>query len=66
MIFVLILVLGPLQCQPTLNREALRTKLLDAQNVMQFDQIEFDRLWNLGMSQRKFKLIWTIINLYLS
>ena len=50
MIFILILIVGVLQSQSVTNREALREKLLDAQNLMQFDQDEFDRLWNLGMS----------------
>ena len=44
-----------LKCEPTSNRGALRTKLLDAQNFMQFDQAEFDRLWNLGMSMGNLK-----------
>ena len=50
MILILILIVGVLQSQSVTNREALREKLLDAQNLMQFDQDEFDRLWNLGMS----------------
>ena len=50
MLNFLILIVGVLECQATSNREVLRTKLLDAQNVMRFDQVEFDRLWNLGMS----------------
>ena len=55
MLYFLILIVGVLECQPTINREALRTKLLDAQNVMRFDQVEFDRLWNLGMSNGNLK-----------
>ena len=57
MFFIFISIIAVLQCVPTTNREALRAKLLDAQNVMQFDQTEFDRLWNLGMTNGNFK-IW--------
>ena len=57
MFFIFISIVGVLQCVPTTNREALRAKLLDAQNVMQFDQTEFYRLWNLGMTNGNFK-IW--------
>ena len=53
MFFVFIFVISVLKCQPTTNREALRTKLLDAQNLMQFNQTEFDRLWDLVMSYGK-------------
>ena len=53
MFFIFIFVISVLKCQPTTNREALRTKLLDAQNLMQFNQTEFDRLWNLAMSYGK-------------
>ena len=58
MIFVFLLVFGLLQCQANINREALRAKLLDAQNAMQFDQLEFDRLWNLGMSNGEFAVFF--------
>ena len=57
MFSIFISIIGVLQCVPTTNREALRTKLLDAQNVMKFDQTEFDRLWNLGMTNGNFE-IW--------
>ena len=50
MFFIFIFIIGVLKCQSTINREALRTKLLDAQNLMQFDQVEFDRLWDFAMS----------------
>ena len=49
-ISILILVVTVLESRFIDNREALRAKLLDAQNVMRFDQTEFDRLWNLAMS----------------
>ena len=55
MFYIFILIVGILKCEPTINRGALRTKLLDAQNFMQFDQAEFDRLWNLGMSNGNLK-----------
>ena len=58
MFFIFISMIGVLQCVPTTNREALRTKLLNVQNFMQFDQTEFNRLWNLGMSNGSFKIIW--------
>ena len=53
MILLFIFVFSVLKCQPTTNQEALRTKLFDAQNVMQFNQTEFDRLWDLAMSYGK-------------
>lgn len=55
MFYILILIVGVLKSQATSNREALRKKLLDAQNVMRFDQVEFDRLWNLGISNGNLK-----------
>lgn len=57
MLFIFIFGISVLKCQPTTNREALRIKLLDAQNLMQFNQTEFDRLWNLGMSNGGLTLI---------
>ena len=50
MFLFFILIIGVLKCQSTIDRETLRTKLLDAQNLMQFDQVEFDRLWDFAMS----------------
>ena len=50
MFLIFILIIGVLKCQSTIDRETLRTKLLDAQNLMQFDQVEFDRLWDFAMS----------------
>lgn len=52
MIFVLFLSLGLLDCKVA-TRESLRVKLQDAQKLMGFDQVEFDRLWNLTMSYGK-------------
>ena len=66
MLYFFILIVGVLKCQPTINREDLRTKLLDAQNVMRFDQVEFDRLWNLGMSNGNFQYFDPSENLYFS
>ena len=54
MIFlILTFVVSVLKGEFIANREALRAKLLDAQNVMRFDQVEFDRLWNLAISNGK-------------
>lgn len=53
MIFVIFLTLGLLDCSPINNPESLRVKLQDAQKLMGFDQVEFDRLWNLAMSYGK-------------
>ena len=50
MFLIFISIIGVLKCQSTTDRDVLRTKLLDAQNLMQFDQVEFDRLWSLAMS----------------
>ena len=53
MIVVIFLTLGLLNCSPINNPESLRVKLQDAQKLMGFDQVEFDRLWNLAMSYGK-------------
>ena len=50
MIFVIFLFLSLLGSSPINNQESLRVKLLDAQKLMGFDQVEFDRLWNLRLS----------------
>ena len=50
MIFVIFLTLGLLDCKSFPNEESLRVKLEEAQKQMGFDQVEFDRLWNLAMS----------------
>ena len=53
MIFVIFLNLGFLHCSPINNQDSLRIKLQDAQKIMGFDQVEFDRLWNLATSYGK-------------
>ena len=53
-LFKFLLLVGSLKGQEIIDREALRTKLLDAQNVMGFDQVEFDRLWDIAMSYGSF------------
>ena len=53
MIFVIFLTLGLLDCKSFPNEESLRVKLEEAQKQMGFDQVEFDRLWNLAISYGK-------------
>ena len=53
-LFKFLLLVGSLKGQEIIDREAMRTKLLDAQNVMGFDQVEFDRLWDIAMSYGRF------------